>query len=86
MVQLYVHEVKPSVPRPTKELRGFRRIHLRPGETQKVEITVPAEKLAFYDESQHSFRVKPGPFQILIGASSEDIRARAGFAVESRQQ
>jgi beta-glucosidase len=85
VVQLYVHEVKRSVPRPAKELRGFRRIHLNPGETQKVEFTVPAEKLAFYDENQHAFRVKPGPFQIMIGASSEDIRARAGFAVESRQ-
>ena len=86
VVQLYVHEVKPSVPRPTKELRGFRRIHLRPGETQKVEITVPAEKLAFYDENQHAFRVKPGPFQILVGGSSDDIRARARFAVKPRQQ
>jgi beta-glucosidase len=85
VVQLYVREVKPSVPRPTKELRGFRRIHLGPGETQKVEITVPAEKLAFYDENQHAFRVKPGPFQILVGASSEDIRAQAGFTVEARQ-
>ena len=84
VVQLYVHEVNPVVKRPVKELRGFRRIHLKPGETQKVTITVPAEKLAFYDENRHGFRVNPGTFQIMIGASSEDIRARARFEVVSQ--
>jgi beta-glucosidase len=84
VVQLYIHEVNPVVKRPVKELRGFRRIHLKPGETQKVTITVPAEKLAFYDENRHGFRVNPGTFQIMIGASSEDIRARARFEVVSQ--
>ncbi len=81
VVQLYVHEENPSVKRPIKELRGFQRVHLQPGETKKVEITVPGEKLAFYDESIHAFHVKPGTFQIMIGASSEDIRATRDFQV-----
>jgi beta-glucosidase len=81
VVQLYLHEMNPAVKRPVKELRGFQRIHLRPGETKKVAMTVPGEKLAFYDESIHAFRVKPGVFQILIGASSEDIRATHEFQV-----
>ncbi|MGD1084748.1 MAG: glycoside hydrolase family 3 C-terminal domain-containing protein, partial [Verrucomicrobiota bacterium] len=81
VVQLYVHEMNPSVKRPGKELRGFQRVHLLPGETKKVEMTVPGEKLAFYDESIHRFRVKPGGFQIMIGASSEDIRATREFEV-----
>jgi len=81
VVQLYVREVKPGVKRPVKELRGFQRIHLRAGETKTVTISVPAEKLAFYDESRHAFFVKPGTFRILIGASSDDIRAEAGFEV-----
>jgi beta-glucosidase len=81
VVQLYVHEMNPSVKRPGKELRGFQRIHLQPGETKTVEITVPGEKLAFYDETIHAFRVKPGDFQIMIGASSEDIRATREFQV-----
>jgi beta-glucosidase len=84
VVQLYVHEAKPSVPRPAKELRGFRRLHLKPGETQRVAITVPAAKLAFYDQSRHAFYVKPGPFEVMIGASSEDIRATAGLEVVSK--
>jgi beta-glucosidase len=84
VVQLYVHEVKPCVKRPAEELRGFQRIHLKPGETREVSLTVPGEKLAFYDESIHAFRVNPGPFQILIGAASDDIRAQAGFEVVSK--
>jgi beta-glucosidase len=84
VVQLYVHEAKPSVQRPAKELRGFQRIHLAPGQIQTVAITVPAEKLAFYDENIHAFRVNPGPCQIMVGASSEDIRAQALVEVVSK--
>ena len=54
VVQLYVHDVVASVKRPTKELRGFERISLQPGETKTVNITVPAEKLSFYDEKNTS--------------------------------
>jgi beta-glucosidase len=49
-----------------------------------VAITVPAEKLAFYDENIHAFRVNPGPFQIMVGGSSDDIRAEAGIEVVSK--
>jgi len=81
VVQLYIREVKPVVKRPAEELRGFQRIHLKPGETRKVTLTMPGEKLAFYDETIHAFRVNPGPFQILVGAASDDIRAKADFEV-----
>jgi beta-glucosidase len=81
VVQLYIHEVKPCLKRPAEELRGFQRIHLKPGETKKVTLTVPGEKLAFYDEKIHGFRVNPGPFQIRVGAASDDIRVQAGFEV-----
>ena len=74
VVQLYVHDVVASVKRPTKELRGFERITLKPGETKTVTITVPAEKLSFYDEKTHGFIVEPGMFDIMVGSSSEDIR------------
>jgi beta-glucosidase len=84
VVQLYIHEVAPCVKRPAEELRGLQRIHLKPGETRKVTLTVPGEKLAFYDENIHAFRVNPGPFQILVGAASDDIRAKAGFEVVSK--
>lgn len=84
VVQLYIHELKPAVKRPAEELRGFQRIHLKPGETKKVTLTVPGEKLAFYDENIHAFRVNPGPFEILVGAASDDIRAKADFEVVAK--
>lgn len=81
VVQLYVHDVVSSVKRPVKELRGFQRISLNPGEKQNLTFTVPADKLAFYDEKTHAFIVEPGMFDIMIGSSSEDIRASGQFEV-----
>ncbi len=76
VVQLYVHQVKSSVKRPAKELRGFQRISLKPGEKKTVNLPLPAEKLAFWDEKTHAFIVEPGQFALLVGASSSDIRAK----------
>ena len=81
VAQLYVHEVKPVVKRPAKELRGFQRVTLAPGEKRTLTFTVPAEKLAYWDESTHAFVVNPGPFDILVGASSDDIRETARVTV-----
>jgi beta-glucosidase len=81
VVQLYVHEVKPAVKRPVLELRGFERIGLKPGATRKITFTVPAGKLAYYDETTHGFVVKPGSFDVLMGSSSQDIRAKGTFKV-----
>ncbi len=72
--QLYVREVNPVVKRPAKELRGFQRVTLQPGEKRTLTFTLPAEKLAYWDESTHAFVVNPGAFDILVGASSDDIR------------
>jgi len=81
VVQLYVHDVSPSLKRPTEELRGFERISLNPGETKKVTISIPGSKLAFYDEKIHAFRVEPEMIDVLVGSSSEDIRLRSKFMV-----
>ncbi len=81
VVQLYVHDVVSSVKRPVKELRGFQKISLNPGEKQSLTFTVPADKLAFYDEKTHAFVVEPGMFDIMVGSSSEDIRASGQFEV-----
>ncbi|GAC1708157.1 MAG: glycoside hydrolase family 3 C-terminal domain-containing protein [Flavisolibacter sp.] len=81
VVQLYVHDVVSSVKRPVKELRGFQRISLDTGEKQNLTYSVPADKLAFYDEKTHAFIVEPGMFDIMIGSSSEDIRASGQFEV-----
>ena len=81
VVQLYTRELKPSVTRAVRELRGFQRVAIQPGETKTLTFSVPAEKLAFYDEKQHRFVVEPGKYEIQIGASSADIRVRSGVQV-----
>ena len=83
VVQLYIHNVAPGVKRPAKELRGFERITLKAGETRTVRFTVPAEKLAFYDENIHDFRVVDGAVDIMMGSSSEDIRLKSQFRVST---
>jgi len=81
VVQLYVHDAVSSVKRPTKELRGFERITLNPGQTKTITFTLPADKLAFYDEKTHGFIVEPGAFDLLVGSSSEDIRLKTQLNV-----
>ncbi|MES2378954.1 MAG: glycoside hydrolase family 3 C-terminal domain-containing protein [Bacteroidota bacterium] len=81
VVQLYIHDVSPSLKRPTEELRGFDRVNLKPGETKKVTLTLPGGKLAFYDEKIHDFRVEPEMIDVLVGSSSADIRLKSQFRV-----
>jgi beta-glucosidase len=65
------------VKRPAKELRGFQRISFKPGERKTLTFALPAEKLAFWDEQTHAFVVEPGKYEIMVGASSADIRDRS---------
>ncbi|HEX3627197.1 MAG TPA: glycoside hydrolase family 3 C-terminal domain-containing protein [Verrucomicrobiae bacterium] len=83
VAQLYTREIHPSVVRPRNELRGFQRITLQPGEKKSVAFTVPIEKLAFYDESQHALVTEPGQYEIQIGDSSADIQDQAHIQVTS---
>jgi beta-glucosidase len=76
VVQLYVHQEKSSVKVPVKMLRGFQRINLQPDETKTVTFTLPASKLAIWDETTHGFVVEPGTFDVMVGASSADIRLK----------
>jgi beta-glucosidase len=86
VVQLYTHAVAPSVKRPAKELRGFQRVTLKPGEKRPIEFVVPAGKLAFWDETQHRFVVEPGAYQIMVGASSSDLRGVVTATVVAQKQ
>ena len=74
VVQMYVHDVKSSVERPSKELRGFERIALKVGEEKTVTMELPTNSLAFYDETIHDFFTEAGEYQIMVGAASDDIR------------
>lgn len=81
VVQLYVRALNSSVTRPARELRGFSRIHLEPGEQTTVSFALPKGKLAFWDDKIHNFRVEPGNYEVQVGASSADIRASEAFDV-----
>jgi beta-glucosidase len=81
VVQLYVRDVESRVKRPARELRGFERIGLTPGEKKTVRFALPGSKLAFYEETVHGFVVEPGVFEVLVGRSSQDIRATERFQV-----
>jgi beta-glucosidase len=70
VVQLYIRDVAASVPRPVRELRGFERIGLKPGERRTVRFTLMPEHLGSYDRSMR-FRVEPGTFEVFVRTSSE---------------
>jgi beta-glucosidase len=80
--QLYIHHVSPSVKRPFKELRDFRRISLQPGESKTVTFSLAYNDLSFYDEISRTFVVEDGTVEIMIGSSSDDIRLSDQFQVQ----
>jgi beta-glucosidase len=80
VVQLYINDVIASVTRPVKELKGFERIHLTPGEKKTVTFRIPAVDLAFYNRNMER-KVEPGVFKVMIGRSSADIRQEDEFEV-----
>jgi beta-glucosidase len=71
VVQMYIRDLISSVTRPVKELKGFQKISLQPGETQTVGIAITPESLAFYDIDM-KYVVEPGEFEIMVGNSSRD--------------
>jgi beta-glucosidase len=83
VVQLYLHDQVASVTRPVKELRGFSRIHLKPGESKRVEFKLGPADLVFWDRDMKHV-VEPGKFDIMVGASSADIRQRATLEVAKK--
>jgi beta-glucosidase len=74
VVQLYVKHLDSKVARPQKELKGFSRVALRPGESKTVRLTLKGEQLAYWDKSQHRFVAEGGTVQVMVGGSSADIR------------
>ncbi|HYJ46890.1 MAG TPA: glycoside hydrolase family 3 C-terminal domain-containing protein, partial [Pyrinomonadaceae bacterium] len=83
VVQLYIRDVAASVTRPVKELKGFERITLRPGERRRVSFTLGPEHLGFYNREMR-FAVEPGEFRVFVGASSADDGLQASFEVAGR--
>lgn len=82
VVQLYVSDLKSSLMRPPKELKGFAKVELQPGETKEVHFSLNDRAFAFYDPSEHRWVMEPGEFEILAGSSSRDIRARGKVSLK----
>jgi len=76
VVQVYVKDVTCSVERPVKELKGFTRVFLAPGEKKTIFIKLNRDAFAFYDSDQRQWVVEAGEFEILVGSSSKDIRLK----------
>ncbi len=74
VVQLYIQDVECSVERPLKELKGFKRIKLKPNERKTIKFELKKEDLSFFDEKNNCWKAEKGLFNILIGSSSRDIR------------
>ncbi|MCK4419359.1 glycoside hydrolase family 3 C-terminal domain-containing protein [Candidatus Aerophobetes bacterium] len=81
VVQLYIHDAVATIARPVKELKGFKRVTLEPGERKTVDFTLTSEDLASYDIDMN-LGVEPGIFEVMIGSSSEDIRLEGSFEVK----
>lgn len=82
VAQLYVSDPVCSVMRPVKELKGFKKVFLKPGESRRITLDVPVSSLAFYSEAQSQFVVEPGEFILQLGASASDIKQRISVEVK----
>ena len=81
VIQLYIGDNEASVARPVKELKGFRKIALEPGQKQTVTFEITPEMLKFFDADKHEWVLEKGKFTAFIGAASDDIRTQVEFEV-----
>ena len=76
VAQVYVGDPHSQVSRPAKELKGFSRVNLKPGETKTVTVTLDGRAFSYYDVDAKQWRADPDEYQILVGRSSQDIQLR----------
>lgn len=81
-VQMYVGDRKSSLPRPLKELKGFAKVSLAPGESTVVTFTVGREDLSFFDPERHEWVAEPGKFDIYIAAAADDVKGKVTFELK----
>jgi beta-glucosidase len=82
VAQLYVGDSHASVPRPVKELKGFAKVSLKPGESRKVTITLDRRAFSYYDVNRKKWTAEPGEFAVLVGGSSADIALKGTFTLK----
>jgi beta-glucosidase len=81
VAQLYIHEKSPDLPRPDKELKGFKRVFLQPGEKQTISIPLSQTAFGYYDPGKKSWVAQKDGFKILVGSSSRDILLKSNFTL-----
>lgn len=77
VVELYIHDPRPQIDKPVRELKGFTKVALKPGETKTVQFTVQPRALAYFDTPGHQWKADAGDYEIQVGASSRDLRQKA---------
>jgi beta-glucosidase len=82
VVQLYIHDVKASVDRPYKELKGFQKVALNVGESKDVDITIDRNALSFWDVKTNGWTAESGDFTALVGNSSDNLPLKATFTLQ----
>ncbi len=82
VVQLYIADPVCSVTRPTKELKGFEKVYLQPGETRHVSFTVGIDALSYFDSDSHQWKAEPGEFKAMLGNSSDKIASTVSFVLK----
>lgn len=82
VVQLYIADKKSSLPRPLKELKGFKKIKLTPGESKEVSFVIDKEALSFFDNTKHAWIAEPGKFEAIIAASAADVKGVVPFELK----
>jgi beta-glucosidase len=81
-VQMYISPISPTISRPDKELKGFHKVHLEPGETRRVEIPFDRFTTAYWDQELHCWVCEKGQYRVLIGSSSQSILLEGLLVVE----
>ena len=82
VVQLYIGDKLSSLPRPVKELKGFEKVHLAPGQSRTVTFEIDPGMLACYDDAKGGWGAEPGEFTAYVGAASDAIRGTVDFVLK----
>lgn len=79
VVQMYIGDDECTLARPVKELKGFKKVAVKPGQTVKVTFDITPDMLKFYDPTQNGWVLEDGSFTVYLGAASDDIRSTVSF-------
>ena len=81
VAQVYVHRVNSSVEWPVKELKAYKRVTLKAGESRKLTLSIPMDDLRYWDENASAWKLEKGQLQLLVGSASDDIRLKTNVNI-----